>query len=73
MTMDRFRAIVLKLGNQMFVRHYLWLNAPRDPQMMAIQFHGAEGDRLISELRDLGFREAPSCGKRMWVVERRES
>lgn len=37
-TLERFQAIVLKLGNQMFVRHYLWLNYPEDPQLMGLQF-----------------------------------
>jgi hypothetical protein len=37
-TIDRFQAIVLRLGNQMFVRHYLWLNYPQDPQLMGIDF-----------------------------------
>lgn len=38
MTLQRFQGVVLKLGNQMFVRHYLWLNYPEDPQLMGIQF-----------------------------------
>jgi hypothetical protein len=37
-TMSRFQSIVLKLGNQMFVRHYHWLNYPNDPQLMGLQF-----------------------------------
>jgi hypothetical protein len=38
MTLQRFQGIVLKLGNQMFVRHYHWLNYPNDPQLLGIQF-----------------------------------
>lgn len=40
MTLQRFQAIVLRLGNQMFVRHYLWINYPNDPQVMGIEMIG---------------------------------
>ena len=40
MTLERLQGIVLRLGNQMFVRHYLWLNYPNDPQMMGIELIG---------------------------------
>jgi hypothetical protein len=40
MTLQRFQGIVLRLGNQMFVRHYLWLNYPNDPQLMGIELIG---------------------------------
>ncbi len=40
MTIQRFQGIVLKLGNQMFVRHYLWINYPHDPQLMGIELIG---------------------------------
>ena len=40
MTLERFQAVVLRLGNQMFVRHYLWLNYPNDPQLMGIELIG---------------------------------
>lgn len=46
-TIVELQRIVLRLGNQMFVRHYLWLNYPNDPQLMGIQFayNPAEGLR----------------------------
>lgn len=37
MTIERFQGIVLKIGNQVFVRHYFWLNYPNDPQIMGVQ------------------------------------
>lgn len=40
MTLQRFQGIVLRLGNQMFVRHYLWVNYPHDPQLLGIEFIG---------------------------------
>lgn len=40
MTLQQFQATVLKLGNQIFVRHYLWLNYPFDPQIMGIEMIG---------------------------------
>lgn len=40
MTLERFQSIVLKLGNQMYVRHYLWLNYPNDPQLLGIEMIG---------------------------------
>ena len=38
MTLEDLQRIALRLGNQMFVRHYYWLNYPNDPQLMGIQF-----------------------------------
>ncbi len=40
MTMERFQATVLRLGNQMFVRHYHWLNYPNEPQILGIELIG---------------------------------
>jgi hypothetical protein len=40
MTIQRFQSIVLKLGNQMFVRHYLWLNYPDPAQLMGVELIG---------------------------------
>lgn len=40
MTMRRFQGVVLKLGNQMFVRHYHWLNYPQEPQLMGLELIG---------------------------------
>ena len=42
MTLERFQGIVLKLGNQMFVRHYLWLNYPNEPQRMGVDLIGQQ-------------------------------
>jgi hypothetical protein len=38
MDLREFQRVVLRLGNQMFVRHFLWLNYPNGPQLMGIQF-----------------------------------
>lgn len=40
MNLQKFQSIVLKLGNQMYVRHYLWINYPHDPQLMGIEMIG---------------------------------
>ncbi len=77
MTIDRFRSIVLKLGNQMFVRHYLWLNYPNPTQLFGFQIMDpatltlcrATG-RLAEELEREGMRFEAERG--MWVVERDE-
>lgn len=69
MTLQRFQGIVLKLSNQMFVRHYLWLNYPLDPQLMGLQFSGERDiNRLKDELMELGigFDE----DRAMWTVKR---
>ena len=55
MTLQRFQNIVLRLGNQMFVRHYFWLNYPDDPQIMGFSMVGAPSVRLLDELKELGF------------------
>lgn len=52
MTLEKLQAIVLRLGNQMFVRHYLWINYPNDPQMMGIELIG-QGPN--------GKKRKPSC------------
>lgn len=60
---------MLKLGNQMFVRHYLWLNYPQDRQLMGIQFKSDRPElALCGELVDLGFEW--HVGYRMWVIWR---
>lgn len=69
MTIQRFQSIVLKLGNKMFVRHYLWLNYPNDPQMIGIQFtQDILGSRLATEISELGFRY--DAADQIWKIER---
>lgn len=50
--LQRFQSIVLRLGNQMFVRHYLWLNYPNEPQLMGIELIGQS---------PIGTKRAVSC------------
>ena len=38
MKIEELQRIVLRLSNQMFVRYYLHLAQPNDPQLMGIQF-----------------------------------
>ena len=69
MTINRFKGIVLKLGNQMFVRHFLWLNYPNDTKIMGIKFKTSGlTDRLNNELNELGFRFDEKDG--IWKIER---
>ncbi len=69
MTLERLQGIILRLGNQMFVRHYLWLNYPNDPQMMGIELIGqAPKGRLAAELIELGFVFNAKDG--VWEIER---
>ncbi len=82
MTIDRFRSIVLKLGNKMFVRHYLWLNYPNPTQLFGFQIMdpatltlcratGRLAEELnAEELKQEGLRFEAERG--MWVVERDE-
>ncbi len=70
MTLERFQAIVLKLGNQMFVRHYLWLNYPQDPALMAIELIGQKPDgKKRSRSCDCG--ACAKCIHRKYVAARR--
>ena len=79
MTLQRFQGIVLKLGNQMFVRHYLCINYPNDPQSMGIELlrpaqseYGLEcSARLTVELTELGFAFNESLS--IWTIDRSEA
>lgn len=51
MTIQKLQDVVLKLSNQMFVRHYVWLNYPNDPQVMGIQFQSALRQRTKTRRR----------------------
>lgn len=65
MTINEFQRIVIRLSNQMYVRHYLWLNYPNEPQTMALSLIDLAnttgsittdgGHRLSRELEALGF------------------
>lgn len=72
MTLERFQAIVLKLSNIMMARHYLWLNYPNDPQVLAIELGEAvlSDGPLYKELVNLGFQFKELAGLRLWVIER---
>jgi hypothetical protein len=67
--------IALRLSNQMFVRHFMWLNYPNDPQVMGIMLRDpdvtAGDDMLQKEMLRLGFRWNPELS--MYAVERRET
>ena len=70
MTIQRFQATVLKLGNQMFVRHYLWLNYPADPQLFGIQMIGqAPNGKKRQSSCDCGV--CPKCMHRNYVASKR--
>jgi hypothetical protein len=70
MTLERFQGIVLQLGSQMFVRHYLWLNYPQDPQLMGIQLIGqAPNGHKRQSSCDCG--ACQKCMNRKYVAERR--
>ena len=75
-TLQRFQAIILKLGNQVFIRHYLWLNYPNPYQLMGIQLLDPATLTLLKpsgllskELLQEGFRFEEPRG--MWLVNRR--
>lgn len=75
MTIQRFQNIVLRLGNQMFVRHYLWLNYPNDPQLMGLEHREymrgyRPSGRLATELKAEGFQFNEQIG--IWTVGREE-
>lgn len=56
MTIQEFQRIVLRLSNQTHVRHFMWLNYPNDPQVMAIILIPSDGGhRLAHEMEALGF------------------
>lgn len=67
MTLERFQGLVLKLGNQMFVRHYLWVNYPNDPQSLGIQFsyNPKENRRHVTRTCDCG--QCKKCRHREYV------
>lgn len=60
MTLQRFQATVLKIGNQMFVRHYLWVNYPLEPPVLGIQFPSGA---TRSAGRSRGRHRSCDCGK----------
>lgn len=69
MTLQRFQAIVLKLGNQCWIRHYLWLSYPNEPQVMGLDMIGPGRQiQLVKELEGAGFKFDSRFG--MWTVER---
>jgi len=55
-SMDDFQSLVWQLSNQLFVRHYRWLNYPHKPQLFALQFaDDIANTSLEAELKSLGF------------------
>ena len=70
MTLQRFQGIVLKLGNQMFVRHYLWLNYPHDPQMFGIELIGS-GKGGTKRKRSCECGACQTCKHRQYVTAQR--
>jgi hypothetical protein len=68
MTVQELQRIVLHIGNQMFVRYYLWLNYPNDPQLMGIQPLGIH--MLGKELEELGFTWRDDL--KLFAIERTE-
>lgn len=69
MTIERFQSTVLRVGNQLFTRHFLWLNYPHDPQLMGLAYKSEVDERrLDAELVALGFHW--HAGFQAWVIER---
>lgn len=67
MTVSTFQGLVLRLGNQMFVRHYLWLSYPNATQLFGLQFTpGEPAVHLQRELIGLGFEFREGLG--IWVI-----
>ena len=64
-----------QLGNQIFTRHYVWLNYPAEPQTMGIEIMLADwnGDipLLKKEMKERGFRLSERFNG--WVIERKEA
>jgi hypothetical protein len=62
--------LVWQLSNQLFVRHYRWLNYPREPQLLALQFaDDIENTPLEAELKSLGF--VWDATQRIWAIPRK--
>jgi hypothetical protein len=55
MTLDQFQSIVLSLSNQYLVRWYSWLNHPKEPRVMAIQFANMPMTAMREQLEGMGF------------------
>ncbi len=70
MTLQRFQGVVLKIGNQMLVRHYLWLNYPNDPPLMGIQLERLVGPRK-GRRRSCECGTCKKCQHRQYVAEHR--
>jgi hypothetical protein len=71
-SMDDFQSLVWQLSNQLFVRHYRWLNYPQKPQLFALQFaDDIANTSLEAELKSLGFAWDPI--QRIWAILRKES
>lgn len=70
MNLQRFQGVVLRLGNQMFVRHYLWLNYPNDPQQFGIELIGSgRGGSKRKRSCDCGVCQ--TCVHRQYVTAQR--
>ena len=70
MTLARLQSIVLRLGNQLFVRHYCWLNYPHEPQLMGIELIGqSPHTRKRTVSCDCG--ACAKCQHRKYVADRR--
>jgi hypothetical protein len=70
MKLIRFQSIVLKLGNQVFVRHYLWLNYPQDPQLMGIELIG-QSPKGIKRKSSCTCGKCKKCKHRDYVASKR--
>jgi hypothetical protein len=71
-TIRRFERIVLRLSNQTFVRHHLWLNFPDDPRLMGIELigHGPNGKKRKSTCN---CGRCPKCTHREYMRRYRPS
>jgi len=68
MPLADFERLVLRLANQTFVRYALWLNYPKDPPLMGIDF-GSKGHTMLQQdLTERGLAWDEMRG--MWTVER---
>lgn len=64
MTIEKFQRIVLKIGNQRFVRHYLWLDYPEEPQLMGIEIQTHRKPNARRKTRTCECGECKTCKHR---------
>lgn len=67
MTIEKLQSIALRIGNQRFVRHYLWLNYPERPQLMGIEIQTHRKPNARRKARTCECGQCKTCKHRDYM------